>query len=299
MELTWLMRLRIAGAMAAGVILIGILCWPFAAPAEPAGVVLAKNITFGGAVILACAAFVAGFIGYFVSWPYGREIGILAAPSGLAVWAMWSGSVGTLMQLNPTITRRQELFGTLKWEPVFWLFIVAVGFVGVLAGQRTRSKAEVLEDSQIAVSKPGKYLNGIIAIAGSVLAALFCIGILAQDVKVFDGISGYVMGQPAIGQIVFGVLAAFGFVAFLAKVFLDVNYIWSSIATSLVTMAAVTIYCKPRLLEHLVESWPAVFFSNSVISILPVQMVAFGTLGSIAGYWLAVRYTYWRKEEAD
>jgi hypothetical protein len=48
-------------------------------------------------------------------------------------------------------------------------------------------------------------------------------------------------------------------------------------------------------LQQLVEHYPLVFFSSTVISILPVQMVAFGVLGSITGYWLAVRYYYWRK----
>jgi hypothetical protein len=47
----------------------------------------------------------------------------------------------------------------------------------------------------------------------------------------------------------------------------------------------------------LVQNWPAAFFPNSVISILPIQMVAFGTLGSVAGYWMAIRYEYWRKHE--
>jgi hypothetical protein len=28
-----------------------------------------------------------------------------------------------------------------------------------------------------------------------------------------------------------------------------------------------------------------------------VQMVAFGALGSVAGYWMAIRFDYWRKHE--
>ncbi len=106
------------------------------------------------------------------------------------------------------------------------------------------------------------------------------------------------MGQPAIGQIIFAVLVSFGLVAFAAKAFLDVSYIWPSIASGLVTALGITIYAKQNLLEHLVESWPAVFFSNPVISILPIQMVAFGTLGSIAGYWLAIRYNYLAKKRS-
>jgi glucan phosphoethanolaminetransferase (alkaline phosphatase superfamily) len=114
-----------------------------------------------------------------------------------------------------------------------------------------------------------------------------------------DGQLGSVVGQPVIGQIIFAVLVSFGLVAFAVKAFLNVSYIWPSIASSLVTALGITIYAKQNLLEHLVESWPATFFSNPVISILPIQMVAFGTLGAITGYWLAIRYSYWRKSEAQ
>jgi hypothetical protein len=72
-ELSWLMRLRIAAAAAVGVVLIGILAWPLAAPPEPFGVVLASNLSFGGALTLAALAFSVGFIGYFISWPHGHS----------------------------------------------------------------------------------------------------------------------------------------------------------------------------------------------------------------------------------
>jgi len=301
-ELTWMMRFRIAAAAAVGVVLIGILAWPLAAQSGPSGVVCAGNISFRGAAILVVAAFLAGYIGYFVSWPYGREIGILAVPSGLAVWAVRSGSMAALLQLNPTIAQHQVLFATLKWEAIFWLFIVAAGFAGVLAGQKTHSKPELAGIPERPDSKPSRYLvNSVIALAGSVLIAQFCIGILAQDVRIFDNRLGAVVGQPVIGQIIFAILVSFGLAAFVVKEFLDVSYIWPAIASSLVTAFGITIYAKQNLLKHLVENWPAVFFSNAVISILPVQMVAFGALGSVWGYWLAVRYNFWRKgpPEAD
>lgn len=298
MELTWLMRLRIAGAMAVGVILIGILCRPLAA-ADPLGAVIAGNLDFKAEVVLVGAAFLAGLISYFIAWPYGREIGILAAPGGLSALAIRSGSMGTLLQANPTVAQRQELFAALKWEPVFWLLIVAAGFAGVLAGQKLLPRANTAENSEGANIRPAKYIIWTVSVIGSVIVAQLCLRILAQDVKVSDTRLGFVIGQPAIGQIVFAVLVSFGFVGFLAKIFLDVSYIWPSVAGSLVTALGVTVYCKQGQLEHLVESWPAVFFSNATMSILPVQMVAFGTLGSVAGYWLAVRYNYWRKNEAE
>jgi len=201
-ELSWIMKLRIAAAFATGAILIGILAWPVAAPPEPLGVVslVAGAISLDGAITLAGLAFLAGLIAYFLSWPYGREIGILAVPAGLA-----------------------------------------------------------------------------------------------QDVKMSDRQFGSVVGQPAIGQIAFGVFVSFGLAAFVVKKFANVGYIWPTIASALITAFTITTYVKQDTLQYLVQRWPTAFYSNTVISILPVQMVAFGTLGSIAGYWLAMRYNYWRK----
>jgi len=108
---------------------------------------------------------------------------------------------------------------------------------------------------------------------------------------------GVVTAQPALGQIIFAVPASFLIAAFVVKKFLNAGYIWPIAASALVTWFAITAYCKQHILQHMQMRWPAVFFPDSTISILPLQMVAFGTLGSIAGYWLAVRYNYWRKHE--
>jgi len=287
------MRLRIAAAVATGAILIGILAWPLAAPPEPFGALslTAGTISFGGAIILALLACLAGFIAYFLSWPYGREIGILAAPAGLAIWAVRCGNMANLMRINTTVAHRQELFIALKFEPIFWLAIVAAGFAGVLMGQKIlRPKPGPDETQEKSNSKSNIYLNTAIALVGSVLIAHLCISILAQDVRI-----GSIVAQPAIGQIVFAVLVSFGIAAFVVKKFLNVSYICPTVASALVTAFAVSAYVKQDVLQHLVQHWPAVFFSNAVTSILPVQMVAFGTLGSIVGYWLVVRYNYWRK----
>lgn len=298
MELSWLMRLRIAAAAGTGAVLIGLLGWPLAAPAEPFGVVslVGGNISLVGALTLVALAFLTGFIGYFLSWPYGREIGILAAPSGLGVWAVRSGSMASLCQMNPTVAQRQELFAVLRWEPIFWLAIVAAGFFGVLAGQRISGKSEPAKTGEKRKAKSGKYLSAIFALVASGLIAQFFIGLFARDVRMFDSQAGIsVAGQPAVGQIVFAVVVSFGLAGFVVKKFLDVSYIWPTIASAMVTGFVITTYVKQDALEHLVRHWPGGFFSNAVVSILPVQMVAFGTLGSIAGYWLAVRYNYWRK----
>ena len=289
MELSWPMKLRIAAAAAVGVLLIGILAWPFA---EPFGAV--KAMGSNGAVVLVVLAFAAGFIGYFVSWPYGRQIGILAAPSGLAIWAVRSGSMAGLIQLNPTAAQRLALVASLKWEPFFWLVVVAAGFAGVLIAEKLGPNKKLVAQEK-SKARPGEYLNIIIALVCSGFIAQFCIRIVAQDVKLSDSELGSVVAQPAVGQIVFAVLVSFGVAAFVAKKFLNVSYIWPSISSAFVTAFMAIIYA--REVPYLVQNWPPAFFSNSVISILPVQMVAFGTLGSVAGYWMAIRYEYWRKHE--
>jgi len=298
MELSGLMKLRIAAAIVTGVVLIGILAWPLAASTEPLSAVRAGDISLGGAIILVVLAFLAGLIAYFVSWPYGREIGILAVPSGLAIWAVRSSNMAALLQLNPAAEQRQALLAMFKWDSIFWLVIVAAGFAGVLLGQKILSSPRPFEKQKKSNSKPVKYLNTIIALVGSALIAHFCIKIFAQDVKVFDNSLGSLMSQPSVGQIVFAVFVSFGLAAFVVKKFLDVSYIWPVIACVLVTAFAASTYANQEVLQYLVQRWPPTFFSNTVVSVVPLQMVAFGTLGSIAGYWMGIRYSYWRKHES-
>jgi hypothetical protein len=291
-ELPWPVKLKVTATLLVGIILIGFLA-PLGTPVEPFGVISVP--TFGGAITLAGLAVLAGFIGYFLSWPYGREIGILAVPAGLAIWAVRGGNMAELMRLAPTLAQRQVLFAALKWEPIFWLAIVAAGFGGVLIGQKIIAKPEPNESQEKSDSKANTYLNVLIAMVGSVFIAQFCIGIFAQDVRIPDHRLGSVMAQPAVGQIVFAVLVSFGIAAFLVKKFLDASYIWPTVASALLTGLVVITYIREDTLQYLIEHHPPVFFSRVVTSILPVQMVAFGVLGSIAGYWLAVRYNYWRK----
>ena len=297
MELSLVMRLRIAAAAATGVVLIGILAWPLATSPEPLSAVRLGNTSIGGAITLVVLAFLTGLLAYFVSWPHGREIGILAVPSGLTIWALRTGSMTSLMQQYPSIEQRQAIFAAFKWDSVFWLVLVAAGFIGVLLGQKILSSHGKPVKQKTSDSKPTQYLSVIIALAASVLIAQFCIKILAQDVSLADGKLGSIMAQPSVGQIVFAVFVSFGAAAFIVKKFLDVGYIWPASATVLLTFFTVHSYARQDVLQHFVRQWPSAFYVNSVISLLPVQIVAFGTLGSVAGYWMAMRYNYWRKHE--
>jgi hypothetical protein len=249
----------------------------------------------GGALVLAGLAFLVGLIAYFVSWPYGREIGIVAVPVGLAVWAVRSGTMGVLLAVNASLEERGAVYSGLRWAPLFWLVIVGVGFAGVLVGQKIRPGAKATEGASGAKSCGNNYLNGAITLIGSVVVGQLCLRIFVQDIRASAGEWGSVVGQPAVGQIAFGVIISFGVAAFLVKKFLGVSYIWPAMASALVTAFSVSIYARAEVLERMFRMWPSSFFANSALSILPLQMVSFGVLGSIAGYWMAVRYSYWRE----
>ncbi len=288
------MKLRIAASAAIGVVLIGILAWPLVAPAEPFGTVslLGGNITASGAVFLTILAFFSGLAAYFASWPHGREIGILAVPAGLTIWSIRSGSMVNLIRRTANQT---ELFDTIRWEPLFWLAIVTAGFAGVLLAQKIKAKPETEKIREKPKSGGIININEIIALVASVVIVQLCINVFAQGIRLPDTKIGSVVSQPRVEQIVYGVFISFGLAAFAVKKLLNVSYIWPTIAGAFVTPFAIISYGRQDVLLHLSSNWPVVFFSHSTLSILPVQMVALGTLGSIAGYWMAVRYNYWRK----
>jgi len=291
------MRLRIAAAMGAGAVLLGVIDWPLVAPPDPMGVVSLLNgsISSGDVIVILVLGFLAGLIGYFLSWPYGREIGVLAVPSGLAVLALRTGSMAGLMQLNPTFAQRQAIFAALKWEPILWMGVIAAGFGGVLLGESIYSKPEPVEKQKKSNFKVNTSINAAIALIGSVLIANFFIGLFAQDVRIFDKNLSSIVAQQAVVQIAFAVAVSFGLAAFIFKKFLNASHIWPTVASALITAFSITTYVRQGVLQYLIDHYPAAFFSHAVISILPVQMVAFGTLGSITGYWLAVRYNFWQK----
>jgi hypothetical protein len=297
MELTWVNKLRIAAVAAVGIVVIGILAWPLAAPADPLLPVRAWSIGASGTMVLLLLAFGVGFAGYFIAWPHGREMGILGVPFALAVWAGRSGPMRVLRQALPEPAQREALLGSLRFEPVYWLLIVAAGFAGVLAAQRLRPGARPLPGlSQIKGHfKPANYTNVAIALLVSMVVTAFALGAFAQDLC-----TSYttIATQPATGQILFAVTAAFGVTAFVIKKFLNLSYLWPAIASLLILPFAILVYGNAPTVAKFAETEPATFYPHPIFAILPLQLVALGALGSVTGYWLAVRYDYWRQHES-
>jgi hypothetical protein len=315
MELTWLNKLRIAAVAALGILVIGVLAWPLAAPADPLSPVRASNIGPLGTFVLLLLALGLGFAGYFIAWPHGREIGILAVPFGLLIWAGRSGPVRILTQAAGEPHEREALALSLRFEAVYWLLLVAAGFAGVLLAQYLRALSR--EKSLWALGSfgalasagpegqeaPGEsrpnfttYVNCLLALAATVLISYFFVGVFVQDTGSFRDLA---YPQPPIGQIIFGVIAAFAVAAFVVKKFTQFSYLWPILGSAFVLAFAQAIYYNPQSIRQWVETRPATFFPHSALTVLPVQFVALGTIGSIIGYWLAVRYDWWRQHESQ
>jgi len=296
MELSWLTKLKITAVLALGAIVIGILAWPLVVPNDPLTPVRFSILSPVNTMTLLVLAFILGFAGYFIGWPHGREIGILAAPSGLVVWAIRSQNLAVLFQLNSTIPQRQTLLAGLRWEPLFWLLIVAAGFVGVLAAQYLRPVIQAESTPNYPNRKLDKHVAALVGITVSSAIVYLALRVFTCDVSPTENSAA---AQPLTGQIAFAVLMSFGLATFILKKYLNLSYIWSLPASVIVIAFSASNYLRERVLTHFISSYPANFFPDVIISILPVQMVAFGTFGAIIGYWLAFRYDYWRQYESS
>lgn len=304
MELSWLNKLRIGAVVTLGVVVIGLAAWPLAISVDPLLPVRAGNLGFGGTVVLLVLAFAVGFAGYFIAWPHGREIGILGVPFGLTVWAGRSGPMRTLTQSLPGADERMALLQSLRFEPFYWLLIVAAGFAGVLVAQRLRPVSGPGPSlAQVKQGIKGVYLNIGIALVISTLLVAFFTGVFAQDLyapakDAGGGSSVLGAAQPEKGQIIFAMLGAFGVAAFVVKKFLNLSYVWSVAASLFVLPFAYAIYGDTATITRFAQTEPATFYPHAVFAILPLQCVAIGALGAVTGYWLAVRYDYWRQHES-
>jgi hypothetical protein len=305
MELTWINKLRIAAVAAVGIVVIGLLAWPLVAPADPLSPVRASAVSFPGTLLLLVLALGVGFVGYFISWPHGREIGILGVPFGLTIWAARSGPMRTLTQIWDDAAERATLVHSLRLEPFYWLLIVTAGFAGVLLAQRLRrapQSSALDSEPQPAPTvgeslsrRPGTnvYTNGLIAMAVAVIVSQFFVGAFVQNLATSRNVSA----QPAVGQIIFGVTAAFALAAFVVKRFLNLSYVLPAVASLWVIALAEIVHYRSQTIQRFAETYPATFFPHSIFAVVPVQLVALGTIGSVLGFWMAVRYDWWRKHE--
>lgn len=290
----WLMRLRILGAMGVGAFLIGFLLWPKIAPVDPFGAVTLYEGAFSATDILLCllASFFAGAGGYLIAYPYGKSAGLLAVPTGLAVWTFQSGTVHSLLLTHSTLEQRLAVYRFFRIETLFWLAMLLCGAAAIWVLSRILPPKKIPDISETTPSKTrrGRILSILVAIVASMAAVQLTIGLFAQDVHYPDTHIGSVTGQPGNRQIAFAVLASFALAGAIIKYFLDCEHCWAVLAGPILYAAAISVSCSPEMLRYMTENWAVSFFPTTITAILPIQFVAFSAIGALAGHWLVIKY---------
>ena len=298
MELTVVMRLRLAAAMAVGIAIMGFLTFSFIAPITPMDAITfyGGDITPVSAILYVIVAYVVGIIAHLITYPHGVHLAPFAVPAGLAAATFRSGTMMSLLQQNNELTKRVEIYSSMQWESIYWLAVVLAGYAGVLTASKfVKSSAVPKITHQKHKASENKYLAHIIAIVATIFIAYFLIGILAQDVRIFDANLTVVNGQPSRPQIAFAVIVAFGVAAFVAKYYLNVHYMAPTISAVLLTIYSTRAYANPEILKYMSENYPAAFFARYISAILPIQMICFAAIGSVCGYWIAIKTAYSRQ----
>jgi hypothetical protein len=294
MELSWVSKTRILLVMASGALVIGLLNWPAAKPADPSGLVSLSNLSVMQGLLLLAVATVLGFVGFFVAWPYGCEIGLLAAPSGLAIWALRSASVSKTLAVIPDVQARQDLFASMRFESLYWLAVVYAGWCGVQLARKLRPNPTlpILETLPKKQKTPVLYCG--LAIVISLVVAQFLLSVFAQDIPLDHGA---ILNQPPARQLALGIFMAFGVAAFLVGHFLRLNYHWVMPALALTYALSTLSFAKIETLTLMAQTAPSLCLPSTVLFALPIHIVSFGSLGAIWGHWASVRFDYWRTHE--
>jgi cellobiose-specific phosphotransferase system component IIC len=176
------------------------------------------------------------------------------------------------------------IYMSLRWEGAFWLLVVAAGYVGVKLAARLCGDTGKAEETEIK-----KQATGEIALPLVVTSAIAwpLVNILAQSPKIPVIKVGTIYSQPYQAQIAFALLAGFGIAGYLVRRYMKVRLEIPIISTVLFSLGA-AIYCGRDSIQSLALNMPPSFFKFPICSILPIQIIAFGSLGVLVGYAIAV-----------
>lgn len=294
MELSWPIRLRIISVLGLGIVVLGIRCWPLVSPTDPILPVMAVSIGIGPIVALIGVALLTGFVAYLVPWPYGLQIAPLAVPAGMAVWALRSEQLFKLMQRCPDVSSRVQALQALRWDGLLWLIIVAAGLLGLHLASMAIPKGRTKLNLCCPKPRPLQRLvtDGILGMVLSTVVSYILIVVFAQGTNV---IGGTIQSQPAGRQVCFGVFVAFWAAAFLCGRFLGLDFYWPVASTALLSVVGNLLLARPTVMAAVAQDYPASCLPSAILAALPVQMISFGSLGAIAGYWTSIRFEYWRR----
>lgn len=280
--------------MALGAVIIGMFNWHVAKPEDPSGLVSLHNLSVIQGLLLLLIAMALGFAGFFVAWPYGCEIGLLAAPSGLAIWAFRSASVSRTLALITDAQARQELFASMRFESLYWLAVVYAGWTGVQLARKLRPNPPLPILETLPERESPSKISYALALVVSLVVGQFLLGVFAQDIPLNNGAT---LSQPPTRQLALGVFMAFGAGGFLIGHFLHLSYHWVMPAVALTYVLSTLSFAKTESLTLLAQTSPNLCLPSTILFAPPILIVSLGSLGAIWGHWASVRFRYWRTHE--
>ena len=290
-NVNWLLRVRIIAALSVGALIVAAVGYRLVRPEDPLGAIslFTGEISMANGVALILLGFAAGIVGTLVCYPFGRFLGSLSAPAGVATLAVVSGNLRQLLLTNSSFDQRNAMYAFLRWELLFWLGICAAGYLGVLLTTKIISNKTIVAGHTPKLENKSNYwVNCIIATVAAAAIVYFTIGIFAQGTPKFDEKLGSVVGYPGHRQIAFGVFVSVALAGFAAKQLLQVHYIPVILGAAAIYIGTFSKIVGSDTLEYMVNTHPNSFFTNSIYAILPLQFAPFAVLGAITGFWVSI-----------
>ena len=309
-------KIRIAIVLLIAVAAFATVGWSVAQPLMPDSALMVidhhQPLKLLGSLV--ALALIATIVAAVVSRPYGSEMAPLAAPAGLCVWVLMSGSSESLLLQNQAGADRVAMFHDMIMDGVIWAAVVIASYLlALMAGRRLEGQST--EGNTVGVepsaqggeepvvgraSKPhetiprkahilGKRADHLLAYGLTCIIAIVLLQLLCRSSVV--AVSGQRAGTvPRPGQIIFAVAAAFFVAAWVGHQLFHIPLGLLLLTPLTVAVAAYAYAMQNESLGPLAAAAallvpPSLTFAT----VLPLQYIAVGSLAAIAGHWFSVR----------
>ena len=292
-EVSMSMKLRITLVIIVGGSIFGMCGWSLIAPSTNHGIIsfVGGSITAINAMLLLAMAFATGYFTSTLTAGYDGKIAVSAVPVGLCICAVRGGYLTNYLSRFDEVQDMHRTYMSLSWESIYWISLVLVGILGAKLAERfakgSTEKGETAKNKALIVMVP---------LLVSLLIAYFGINILALAPRVFDQKFFTVLHQPLTGQIGFAVFITFVLAGYVCRHFIKSSYIYPLISSAIACFIFMNLSGNIKQLEYMNQKYASVFVAQPFAAILPIQFIAFGSLGAICGYWMSFLHEKWKLE---
>ena len=221
--ITLILKIRMTIFLIIVTALFGLLGWMLVDSTQPRAaisVVLSNKpfLVLATAIVLTLAVTA---VARFVGGPHAHYFALLAAPAGLAVWAIRSTGADALLLAWPQALQRARMYSLMAGDTLVWAAVIALSYFLVFAWFPSAAAAPGVESTP-PTRRTGSALRTWLTAVGTTLAAAAIAGILVRILAasshtwVEEGVSTQLMVlAPAKNQAILAVALAFFLVTVL------------------------------------------------------------------------------------